>query len=73
MTAIKRVTAGELFTLADQITKLGNRGSHVSGVTNPLTEALVKVLEAAKTAAFQEALEAHNREAMPQAGDGEKS
>ena len=52
-------TAAELFAIADLVTSAANRG-RVSGITEPLGDALVKVLNAAKTAAFNEALAAHN-------------
>jgi hypothetical protein len=59
----RRIAAGELFTLADTITKLAGESGHVSqygGVTEKLNSALTFVLDAAKSVAFQEALAAHN-------------
>lgn len=58
MSTVKRVTSQELLALADQITKLCNRGE-VSGVTNNLADAVQSVLAAVKTAAFNEAIATH--------------
>lgn len=56
-----RVTAGELFALTDDILKLARRAKDLSqhGVLGPLDEALAKVLDAAKSASFNEAHERH--------------
>lgn len=56
----KRLSSAELFTLADQVTALMSRGAVVTGVETALKSAFVHVLDAAKTVAFHEALEAHN-------------
>lgn len=60
----RRIASGELFTLADAITKLAGESGHVEqygAVTEKLNEALVHVLDAAKSVAFQEARAAHSR------------
>lgn len=62
-TTKRRITTGELFTLADAITKLSGESGHVSqygAVTEKLNAALALVLDAAKSVAFQEARDAHN-------------
>jgi hypothetical protein len=63
-----RVTSGELFGLTDSILKLSRRASGLSqhGVLGPLDEALAKVLDAAKSAAFNEAHERHKMTAPPE-------
>lgn len=62
----QRVTAEELFVLADAITKVSGRAAQ--SIRQRLDEALVPVLDAAKTAAFQEALERH-KGGSPSEGD----
>lgn len=68
-----RVTAEELLCLADQIMKLGARASGLSqgGVTSGMNSALAATLEAAKSAAFNEALDRHNTPS-PGQSEGEK-
>ena len=61
MTATKRVHAAELFRLADSISDLADKTNPgQQHVTEKLAEALVAVIDASKSAAFQEALEQHN-------------
>lgn len=59
----RRVTAAELFLLADDIMKLTARAEKTvqQGVLEALDGALRKVLEGAKSAAFNEAQTEHNR------------
>ncbi len=58
-----RVSAEELFTLADQIMKLSDRATRCSQsvVMGELESSLTKILEAAKSAAFNEAHEQYYR------------
>jgi len=63
----RRITSSELLTLADTICKLSGESGHVSqygAITEKLNSALVDVLSAAQSAAFQEAREAHNKATM---------
>lgn len=58
----RRIRSGELFSLADAISKLSGEATHVSqsaSVATNLNSALVHVLDAAKSVAFQEARDAH--------------
>jgi hypothetical protein len=58
----RRISSGELFTLADAISKLSGESGHVSqygAVTEKLNSALSYVLDAAKSVAFQEARDKH--------------
>ncbi len=58
----RRITSGELLTLADSICKLSGESGHVSqygAVTEKLNSALAIVLDAAKSVAFQEARDVH--------------
>jgi len=68
----RRIAAGELFALADTITKLAAESGHIlqnQAVTDNLNAALAHIIEAAKSAAFQEAREAYNRAKGPDSED----
>lgn len=66
----QRVSAAQLFELADRVVKLAGTAKSLSqyGVVEPLNAALAQVLDAAKSAAFNEAHEAHNMRTVPQSG-----
>lgn len=69
----RRIECDELLTLADAISKLAGESAHVSQygcVTEKLNEALVLVLDAAKSVAFQEALDRHARATMVSPNEG---
>ncbi len=64
MTTKRRIASGELFTLADAITKLAGESGHISqygAVTEKLNTALASVLDAARSVAFQEARDNHTQ------------
>jgi hypothetical protein len=66
----RRITAAELLTLADAVSSLSAESGHVTqygAVTEKLNSALASVLDAARSVAFQEAREAHNRASLPKA------
>ncbi len=64
----RRIAVNELLALADAISKLSGESGHVSqygAVTEKLNSALVYVLEAAKSVAFQDARDNYVRTFIP--------
>ena len=58
----QKVTAEEILGLGDAVCKLAYRAGERTqyGMRDPLNAALVQILEAARSAAFNEAQEKHN-------------